>query len=49
MESSSSRAARADLAMRLIQPDGSEAEMCGNGIRCLAKYAWDTGYVGELI
>ncbi|MBN1235905.1 MAG: diaminopimelate epimerase [Methanotrichaceae archaeon] len=39
---------RADLGMRLIQPDGSEAEMCGNGIRCLAKYAWDTGYVGEL-
>jgi diaminopimelate epimerase len=38
---------RADLSMRLIQPDGSEAEMCGNGIRCLAKYAWDTGYVGE--
>jgi diaminopimelate epimerase len=37
----------ADLGMRLIQPDGSEAEMCGNGIRCLAKYAWDTGYVGE--
>ena len=33
--------------MRIIQPDGSEAEMCGNGIRCLAKYAWDTGYVGE--
>lgn len=38
---------RADLGMRLIQPDGSEAEMCGNGIRCLAKYAWDGGYVGE--
>ena len=38
---------RSDLGMRLIQPDGSEAEMCGNGIRCLAKYAWDTGYVGE--
>lgn len=38
---------RADLGMRLIQPDGSEAEMCGNGIRCLAKYAWDRGYVGE--
>ncbi|MDD1723048.1 MAG: diaminopimelate epimerase [Methanothrix sp.] len=33
--------------MRLIQPDGSEAEMCGNGIRCLAKYAWDGGYVGD--
>ena len=38
---------RAATSMRLIQPDGSEAEMCGNGIRCLAKYAWDTGYVGE--
>ncbi len=38
---------RADLGMRLFQPDGSEAEMCGNGIRCLAKYAWETGYVGE--
>lgn len=42
-----SGSARAELGMRLIQPDGSEAEMCGNGIRCLAKYAWDTGYVGE--
>ena len=38
---------RTELGMRLIQPDGSEAEMCGNGIRCLAKYAWDRGYVGE--
>jgi diaminopimelate epimerase len=37
----------ADLRMRLFQPDGSEAEMCGNGIRCLAKYAWDAGYVGD--
>ena len=35
----------ADVKMRLFQPDGSEAEMCGNGIRCLAKYAWDDGYV----
>jgi diaminopimelate epimerase len=39
--------ARSDLRMRLFQPDGSEAEMCGNGIRCLAKYAWETGYVGQ--
>ena len=38
---------RADTGMRLFQPDGSEAEMCGNGIRCLAKYAWETGYVGQ--
>ena len=33
------------IRMRLFQPDQSEAEMCGNGIRCLAKYAFDTGYV----
>ncbi|ABK14245.1 MULTISPECIES: diaminopimelate epimerase [Methanothrix] len=38
---------RADIGMRLFQPDGSEAEMCGNGIRCLAKHAWESGYVGE--
>ncbi len=29
----------AALRMRMFNPDGSEAEMCGNGIRCLAKYA----------
>jgi diaminopimelate epimerase len=34
-----------DLRMRLLQPDESEAEMCGNGIRCLAKAAFDAGYV----
>lgn len=34
----------ADVRMRLFQPDASEAEMCGNGIRCLAKYAFDHGY-----
>ena len=33
--------------MRILQPDESEAEMCGNGIRCLAKYAFDAGYVKE--
>lgn len=36
---------KAPLRMRLFQPDESEAEMCGNGIRCFAKYAVDTGYV----
>jgi len=40
-----SRPAGADLGMRLLQPDGSEAEMCGNGIRCLVLYAVDAGYV----
>ncbi|MBP1928761.1 diaminopimelate epimerase [Methanolinea mesophila] len=38
---------RADLGMRLFQEDESEAEMCGNGIRCFAKYAFDQGYVKE--
>lgn len=28
----------ADIKMRMFNPDGSEAEMCGNGIRCFAKY-----------
>ena len=29
---------KADVRMRMFNPDGSEAEMCGNGIRCLARY-----------
>jgi len=32
---------KADVRMRIFNADGSEAEMCGNGIRCLAKYAFD--------
>ena len=32
---------KADLRMRIFNPDGSEAEMCGNGVRCLAKFAVD--------
>ena len=31
------------LRMRMFNADGSEAEMCGNGIRCVARYAHDTG------
>lgn len=34
---------QADLRMRMFNADGSEAEMCGNGIRCVAKYAYDHG------
>ncbi|HZT83415.1 MAG TPA: diaminopimelate epimerase, partial [Gemmataceae bacterium] len=34
---------RADVRMRMFNADGSEAEMCGNGIRCVAKYAYDHG------
>ena len=33
----------ADLKMRMFNSDGSEGEMCGNGIRCFAKYALDRG------
>jgi diaminopimelate epimerase len=32
----------ADVKMRIFNPDGSEAEMCGNGIRCFAKYIYET-------
>jgi diaminopimelate epimerase len=42
-----SKAENGNPRMRLFQPDRSEAEMCGNGIRCLAKYAFDNGYVKE--
>jgi len=34
---------KADFGMRMFNPDGSEAEMCGNGIRCFAKYVYDFG------
>ncbi|QWR78295.1 diaminopimelate epimerase [Candidatus Magnetomonas plexicatena] len=38
-----SKADGADFSMLIFNADGSEIEMCGNGIRCLAKYIWDTG------
>jgi len=34
---------RADARMRIINSDGSEAEMCGNGLRCLGKFLYETG------
>ena len=33
----------ADVRMRMFNADGSESEMCGNGVRCVAKYAFDHG------
>jgi diaminopimelate epimerase len=35
----------ADYRMRMFNSDGSEAEMCGNAIRCVAKYLCDNGYL----
>ena len=34
---------RADLRMRMFNPDGSEAEMCGNGLRCFVRHAVERG------
>jgi diaminopimelate epimerase len=39
----------ADFKMTIFNADGSEVEMCGNGIRCLAKYVWDRGLSYEKI
>lgn len=33
----------ADFKMRILNSDGSEAEMCGNGIRCVGKFVYDNG------
>jgi diaminopimelate epimerase len=38
---------RADLRMRMFNPDGSEAEACGNGLRCFTKYAVEHGLVSS--
>ena len=35
----------ADIRMRIVNEDGSEAEMCGNGIRCFGKYVYEQGIV----
>lgn len=36
---------KADFCMRMFNPDGSEAEACGNGLRCAARYAIESGLV----
>lgn len=36
---------KCDLKMRIFNYDGTEAEMCGNGIRCVGKYAYEKGLV----
>ena len=37
----------APLRMRMYNPDGSEAEMCGNGIRCFAKFGVEAGLISK--
>ncbi|MDR2573433.1 MAG: diaminopimelate epimerase [Desulfovibrio sp.] len=37
----------ADLRMRMFNADGSEAQMCGNAVRCVGKYARDRGLVAK--
>lgn len=37
----------ADIKMRIFNKDGSEAEMCGNGIRCFAKYVYDNRIIDK--
>ena len=42
-----SPSAVADFKMRIFNADGSEAKMCGNGIRCVGKYVHDKGYTDK--
>lgn len=37
----------ADFKMRMFNSDGSEAEMCGNGIRCVGKFVYDKGLINK--
>lgn len=37
----------ADFRMRIINSDGSEAEQCGNAIRCVSKYVYDNGLTNK--
>ncbi len=39
---------KADIRMRIFNSDGSEAEMCGNGIRCFSKYVYENGIVKKI-
>ncbi len=41
------RSEAAAFQMQIFNPDGSEAEMCGNAIRCLGKYVWERKLIQE--
>lgn len=38
---------KADFSMRIFNADGSQANMCGNGIRCVGKYVFEKGYTDK--
>ena len=40
---------KADFSMRIFNADGSEAKMCGNGIRCVGKYVYERGYTDKTV
>jgi diaminopimelate epimerase len=43
------KSAKADFRMLIFNNDGSEVEMCGNGIRCLARYAYEKGLTDKKV
>ncbi len=42
------RVAEREVSMRIFNSDGSEAEMCGNGARCVVRYCWDRWQMREV-
>ena len=41
------RSAVADFGMRIFNSDGSESEMCGNAVRCIAKFVYERGFTDK--
>lgn len=41
------QSASCDFGLRIFNPDGSEAEKSGNGLRIFSRYLWDEGFVGQ--